>query len=302
MKLTNIVFTRNRPLQLEAYLRSFHRFYPEGAFNTIILHRVDLFGEQYEELFRTFRGCRVIREDDFNRDFLQILSGVETEYVNFGTDDVVYFDSVDLDIVESTFKTFENSIFGFSLRMSPESISGTRIRSHRIDDREVYSVNWKTAKDKTARYPFELNGTIYRTKLVGEIVSHICSDKVALRKIFAENSPLTRIMNKIFPMKSFLLLLNAFRNPNSLEGYGYRWVKTHRRRYPSELFFHGLCCSAIQVNIVNTIVNNPIDGGEAYTVESLNREFKRGHRFDVDFMIRNKPQETHVGKEFFRLT
>jgi hypothetical protein len=301
MKLTNIVFTRNRPLQLEGYLESFYRFMLSESVQTYILYKPDLFGEQYEEVFQKFDNCRVIREKDFNHDFLDILAQVATEYINFGTDDVVYFDSVALDIVEKTFKEFSKEIFGFSLRMNPQGISERLICTHEINGQEVYSVNWKKAKDRTARYPFELNGTIYRTVLARKIISHVSHDKEVLKKIFEKDSLRVAILSKIFSMKNFLVLLEAFRNPNSLEGHCYRSIKMHKSKYPKKLFFQKLFCSAIQVNIVNTAVNNPIDGSHEHTVEALNEKFKEGHRLDIDYLIKNKPQQTHVGKESFRL-
>lgn len=299
--ITNIVFTKNRPLQLEGYLESFYRFMPKENVATYILYKEELFGEQYEEVFRKFNHCRVIREKDFNRDFLEILSRVETDYINFGTDDVVYFDSVDLRVVEETFRKFGDDIFGFSLRMSPHSIQEKRIDPSTIHGADVFSVDWKRAADKTARYPFELNGTIYRTALVREIISHVCRDKAVLKRIFAKDSLRVRSLRKIFPMKNFLILLNAFCNPNSLEGHCYRWVKTHKRSYPGKLFFQKLCSAAIQVNIVNTVVDNPIDGLPEHTVVALNEKFTQGCRFDIDFLVKNKPRQTHCGKEVFRL-
>jgi hypothetical protein len=301
MKLTNIVFTRNRPLQLEGYLQSFYRFMPRESVQTCILYKPDLFDEQYSEVFQRFSHCRVFREKEFNSDFLSILEQVETEYMNFGTDDVIYFDSVDLDVIRGVFEEFPEEAFGFSLRMSPESIDEKEIYSHKVDKHNVYSVNWKRTNDKTARYPFELNGTIYRTELVKEIISHFSKDKEVLKKIFNKDSVRVRILSKVFPMKNFLALLETFHNPNNLEGHCYRWVKKHKYRYRKKLFFQKLCCSAIQVNLVNTTVKNPIDGSQEHRVEALNEKFKQGYKFDIEALERNKPERTHVGREKFVL-
>ena len=102
-------------------------------------------------------------------------------------------------------------------------------------------------------------------------------------------------------MKNFLILLETFHNPNNLEGHCYRWVKKHNRRYREKLFFQKLCSAAIQVNTVNTAVNNPIDGGDEYTVESLNEEYKLGFRFNIEAVEKNKPSKTHVGRHYFNL-
>lgn len=301
MKLTNIVFTRNRPLQLEGYLESFYRFIPSDSIITYILYKEELFNDEYEEVFSKFNNCKVIRESDFNCDFLKLLSEIKTEYINFGTDDVVYFDSVDLNVVKASFEEYQNQIFGFSLRMDPDIIKEQNINTYKINGQDIYCVNWKKTKDKNAKYPFELNGTIYKTKLVREIISHISEDKVFLKKVFAKDSLRIKILSNIFRMKNFLILLETFHNPNNLEGHCYRWIKTHKKRYPDLIFFQNLCSSAIQVNIVNTAIPNPIDGGEEYTIESLNSKFKNGYRIDIDYLVTNKPQNTHIGKEYFRL-
>lgn len=301
MKLTNIVFARNRPLQLEGYLESFYRFIPRENVYTYILYKEELFSDQYKEVFSKFDNCVVIRESSFNYDFLKLLTEIKTEYINFGTDDVVYFDSVNLDIVEEIFKEYKKQIFGFSLRMNPETIQEKNINKYKVKNQDIYSVNWKKTKDNTAKYPFELNGTIYKTNLVKEIISNIDNDKVFLKKVFTKDSLRVKILSNIFKMKNFLALLQTFHNPNNLEGHCYRWVKTHKNRYPDLVFFQNLCSSAIQVNIVNTAIDNPIDGGKEFTIESLNSKFKQGYRIDVDFLIQNKPNHTHIGKEYFRL-
>ncbi|MCK5342234.1 MAG: hypothetical protein KAR20_02455, partial [Candidatus Heimdallarchaeota archaeon] len=87
-----------------------------------------------------------------------------------------------------------------------------------------------------------------------------------------------------------------------LEGHCYRWVKTHKRKYPSKIFFQKLCSSAIQVNIVNTVVDNPIDGAQEHTVEALNEKFKEGYRLDISSLKKNKPSQTHAGRKHFKLT
>jgi hypothetical protein len=186
--------------------------------------------------------------------------------------------------------------------MSPGSIHKAEIHSHKINEHNVYSVNWKRAKDKTARYPFELNGTIYRTELVKEIISHFSKDRKVLKKIFNKDSIRVRILSKVLSMKNFLTLLETFHNPNNLEGHCYRWVKKHKHRYRKKLFFQKLCCSAIQVNLVNAVVDNPIDGSQEHTAEALNEKFKEGYRLDISYLEENKPRETHTGKKDFKLT
>jgi hypothetical protein len=102
-------------------------------------------------------------------------------------------------------------------------------------------------------------------------------------------------------MKDFLISLETFHKPNTLEGYCCRWCKNHRRKLPSHLYFQKFCASAIQINIVNTEIDNPIFGGREHTVEVLNEKYRDGCRFDIEAIRKNKPCHTHVGLEFFAL-
>jgi len=77
-------------LQLDGYLRSLYRHMPEEKIQTYILYKVDLFDEEYSELFARFPDAVVIREKDFAGDFMGLFERLDTRYVLFGTDDVVY--------------------------------------------------------------------------------------------------------------------------------------------------------------------------------------------------------------------
>ena len=38
------------------------------------------------------------------------------------------------------------------------------------------------------------------------------------------------------------------------------------------------------------------------SVEHLNEKYKQGYRFDIDFVVNNKPTKTHCEQELFKLT
>jgi len=300
--ISNIVFTKNRPLQLEAYLASLYRHLPEELIQTYIVYKADRFGEQYAELFHRFSRCFVIKEQDFYRDFMNLIEQIDTKYILFGTDDVVYYDSVNFAVIDETFSKFTKEIFGFSLKLHPQSLrmENEIIVETVINGENIYYVNWKNAKSRNAKYPFELDSTLYRTTLVREIITHIAAERPVLKKVFQEGSLQVKILSHIISMKNFLASMETFHCPNTLEGYGYRWCKTHKSKMPEFLYFQKLCASAIQVNIVNTSVNNPTDGSSEHTIEALNEKYKQGFRFDIEAIERNRPKATHVGREYFR--
>lgn len=301
--ISNIVFTRNRPLQLEAYLESLYRHIPENLLNTYVIYKVELFDEQYSELFKRFSNCIVIREQNFHGDFMKLLEHIDTKYILFGTDDVVYYDSVDFAVIDETFKRFPSDIFGFTLKFSIESLrdGGDKATEVTVAGQSVYKVNWKNAQNRHAKYPFELNSTVYKTALVKDILSYVGRERPLLKKIFPKESLRVNFLRKILSMKDFLISLETFQDPNSLEGYCCRWCKNHKPKFASYLFFQKLCASAIQVNRVNTTTANPVDGSSEHTIEELNNKYKQGYRLDVEMIERNKPTTTHIGRRYFRI-
>lgn len=301
--ISNIVFTRNRPLQLEAYLQSLYRHMPKEQIQTYILYKVDLFDEQYSELFEQFSDCIVIREKNFHDDFMSLFERIDTKYILFGTDDVVYYDSVDFAVVDKIYDKFPEDVFGFSLRLDPTSLSieSEQISEMEINGQNIRKVNWKKAKSRNAKYPFELNSTVYTTALVKEILCYVGRERPLLKKIFPKESLCVNFLRHILPMKNFLASLETFHDPNTLEGYCYRWCKMHKSRFPSYLYFQKPCASAVQVNRVNTSIDNPVNGSNEHTVEVLNEKYKQGYSLDIDFLRSHKPVTTHVGSNYFRL-
>lgn len=299
--LSNIVFTKNRPLQLQAYLKSSQICFPPERVHTYILWKPELFDTEYQQVFDEFPNCRVIRETNFHDDFVRLINELDTEYVNFGTDDVVYYDRVELDVVKKTFEIFSGSIFGFSLRISPQNlIDPKECVSSQVAGQTVWQIDWTKTQDKTAGYPFELNGTVYKTELVREILKTVSKEHPRMKKLLYE-SWVGKIISLFSSLKNFKPYVYTYRTPNSLEGLCARWCKAHKSRFPKDLFFQKLCASAIQVNIVNTEIDNPVDGGEKYSVEELNKQFTAGYRLDIQALKENKPQTTHAGKDCFQL-
>src|SRR4030042_4198111 len=109
--ISNILFTKNRPLQLDAYLQSLYKHLTAEILQTYVLYKQELFDEEYKQLFSKYKCCEVINENEFHRDFLNILDKIDTKYILFGIDDVVYFDSTSLEVIDQTFSQFSDDIF-----------------------------------------------------------------------------------------------------------------------------------------------------------------------------------------------
>jgi hypothetical protein len=300
--LSNIVFTRNRPLQLAGYLESFLRHMGSAVERVYILYKRELFEAEYAQVFAEFPQCRVIVETDFHDDFLAVLGQVDTPYLMFATDDVVYFDAIDFATVGQVLAGCKEA-FGFTLKFGPEYFADRRdaISEQAVGGHQVYRVDWTTARDAAAQYPWELNSTVYSTAFVREFVRPFAQDKPRLKKVFAPDSLALKLAGLVVSRKRLLYAVNTFHDPNYLEGLGHRRCRRHKSRLPPYLYFQRFCAATLQINRVNTVIANPVYGGAEHSVETLNEKFRQGYRLDTAYLETNRPTYLRSGSEFFRL-
>ncbi len=301
--ITNIVFTKNRPLQLHAYLESLYQCFPAEKIQTYIVYKPELFGEEYESLFKKYPDCVVVKEEDFHCDCLNIIDQADTKYILFGIDDVVFFDSVDMAVVEQTFDQHGKNILAFTLRFSPELLKDSNdvIDEFIVNNQKVYRLNWTKGQTPHSRYPFELCCTIYETKMIKKIISGTMNNNKIIKKMFAPSSLIIKVLKKTKFARKILKSFGYFFSPNTLESWPCRWCQKHAEQLPTYTYFQKLCATAIQVNMVNTSTVNTFNGGDKHTVEALNDKYQQGYRFDIGFMTDNKPKQLSGGPEFFRL-
>ena len=304
--ISNIVFTKNRPLQLDAYLGSLYRYFPAELIQTYIICKVELFGNEYESLFRKYPACIVVKENDFHSDFLSILNNINTKYILFGIDDVVYFDAVDFNVIDETFREHSGDILGFSLRFGPEAEllkdGSDRIIDITVAGQTIYRLDWKNGQTPHTRYPFELCSTFYSSDLVKKVISSTMNNNPLIKKLFSPGSVLIKTLAKILSTRPVLKSFGFFYSPNTLESWPCRWCQNHKEQMPSFFYFQKLCARPIQVNMVNASNKNELEESDEYTVESLNDKYKNGYRLDIDYVCSNKPRGLHCGEEYFKLT
>lgn len=306
--ISNIVFTKNRPLQMHSYLLSLYKSLPENFIQTYIIYKKDLFDRQYQQLFEKYPNCVVIYEKNFHDDLVNLINSLTSKYVLFGTDDVVLFDSIDLNIINETFENSPNDILGFSLRLSLEyaKSSPDKVEEVKAAGQTVYKVNWKKSRTANLKYPFEVDATIYKTELVKKIINAIAKEHRLLKKIFDPDSLRIRTLKKVISMKNFLASLETFYNPNTLETLGYRWCKNHKNKIPDYLFFKKICAIALQINTVNAvkeidIEKHSIKSKSGSNIEELNEMYKQGFLVDIDHIAQLKPILALCNDEFFKL-
>ncbi len=300
--IANVVFTKNRPLQLAGYLESLYRFLPREQMRTHILYKPELFEAEYESVFRRFENCRVIMEKNFHKDLLDILKQLDTKYVLFGIDDVVYFCGVDLSVVYKTFEAYSDEAFGFSFRLGAESVdSCEQLEKFEVGGEQIYSLDWRGGRTADTRYPFELCATMYRTGLIQEVLKGTMSRNFLARSLFSPNSATIRFLGRMFSRRSILKKFGYFYSPNTFESWNCRWCQRHGESLPGRLFFQEQCAAAVQVNMVNVSTRAIFEGEDDFTVHALNEKYKDGYRLDIDFVAAKRPTNPHCGREFLRL-
>lgn len=302
--ISNIVFTKNRPLQLDAYLEGLFRHFSPELIQTHIIYKPELFEEEYQQLFQKYPNCIVIRESNFHNDFLKLLNQINTKYVLFGIDDVVYFDTVGFEIIDETFNRFGKDIFGFSLRLTAENVKNgsDTIGETIVAGQTVYSLNWTQGQTPSTRYPFELCATIYQTALVKRIINSTINNSPIIKKLFSPGSALIKVLAKVISTRPILKSFGYFYSPNTLESWNCRWCQHHSDQLPAFLHFQKPCASAIQVNTVNVTNRKTFDSSADYSVKTLAEKYKQGYRLDINSIARDKPTGTHSGWKHFKLT
>lgn len=302
-KIGNIVFTRNRPLQLEAYLRSLYRYFSQELIETHVVYKAERFGEEYEQVFRAFPDCLVIREQDLHAEIMGILERTQTEYILFGVDDTVFFDSVRFEVIEETFSRHRDDVFGFTLRFGPDSVA---VRNDEVETlsaagEPIYRLNWKKGQHAHSRYPFELGCTFYRTDLVRKILRQSMSSSRLAARWFGPSSALIRMLRPLGRARSTLKRFGYFFSPNTLESWPCRWCRQHQEGLPDYTYFQQACAVAIPVNLVNTSTENKHFGTDEHTVEALNEKYRQGYVVDIDHVAARRPTEPHGDRDLFRL-
>ncbi|MGH2272633.1 hypothetical protein ACQ9LF_12615 [Anaerohalosphaeraceae bacterium U12dextr] len=304
-RISNIVFTKNRPLQLHGYLESLQRFGSPQAIQTYIIYKPDLFDAEYELCFRSFPDCVVVREASFHLDFLRLIEQIQTEYILFGIDDFAYFDNIGFDFIDSAFAKIGQELFGFSLRLDsqqmPEDFAAGSVRPVEVQGQTLYALDWTKGQTPSTRYPFELCATVYRTQDLRRLFSRVVSHHWIANRYFRPGSKAARVYGYFFNLRNLYKRLGFFYNPNTLESWCCRYVQRHPDAFGHLLAYRSICGTAIQVNMVNTTTVNEWDDSAKLTVEVLAEKYRQGWRLDLDSLAADKPGRTHSGPERFKL-
>lgn len=283
-----IVFSKDRPLQLDAYLASLLHC---GKLDPSDVSAVYVPDPCYEPLIADWPQVNWVAEAD---GFFSALKGIidaldDDELLMFGCDDVVFFRDFDVAQIKQHMKDHPD-VLGLALRLGTNVVGwpNTQPNAEKRGDLWVWDTD---AQKKHWRYPFELMGTVYRSSLV----------------------------------KRILEVGGPFRGPNDFEGIGMRLCSGPRmpmrrklmralRGKPAEVGENQRIadgrlmmldgpnhCAAQDVNLVQSIVANTIQGTDEHDIDTLKQKYADGYRIDWRSMQGIVPDDCFIGDRYWKL-
>ncbi|MGO9178336.1 MAG: glycosyltransferase family 2 protein [Candidatus Limnocylindrales bacterium] len=246
-----LVFSKDRPLQLDAALRSLKLDCDAlDPASVRVLYRTStpFFASQYRVLANQHADLAFVREQGFKADLMRLVDG--SRYVFFVVDDTLFVRQFS---VAQAIRALESEpgCLGVSLRLGrntrycytvdklqqPPAFEGL--------DSGLLSFDWTQAEHDFG-YPLEISSSIYRTE-------------------------------DLLPLLAEL----EYQNPNTLEAALAARAASFRANLPRLACYQQSVAFSVPANLVQTAWRNRVDGRPELTVEALGRAFNQGQRLDV---------------------
>ncbi len=161
---TVIIFSKDRPMQLHAYLESLLLFSDCRQENIYVLYK-EVPPICYCKVIGSFPKVNWLSETDFEQQVRKIVDEAE-DTIMFGCDDVLFLDCFSLDEMRN-FLLENEEVFGFSVRIGKNI--GPFPRKIRKHDGDICDWVWKGERTHYG-YPWELDCTLYRKEDVQSII------------------------------------------------------------------------------------------------------------------------------------
>ena len=257
-----VIFSRDRPLQLEGLLRSFALHCRDAHQAPVhVLYTVSKPDCQrhYEQVSVECPWAHFLKEENFRADLLQRLQGAE--HVFFLVDDTLIVRHFELREVLQALQQNPEAL-GFSFRLGRNTV-----HCYPFDKPQAPPIfeplpngmvrfAWPEA-ELDFGYPLELSSSLYRVKDILPLLDQI-----------------------------------EFTNPNTLEGQLAEQASRCQAQ-PFLLCFPQSAAFSLPLNRVQNVNNNRASNAPACSVEALERSFAEGQRLDVDSYTEFVPNACH---------
>lgn len=258
-----IVFSKDRPLQLHAYLESLLRFSDIKESHITVLY-CETEGVRYQKIKENFPQVTWVKEETFENDLKQLITDAD-DYIMFGCDDVVFTRQFCL-IEAASYLADNPKVFGYSVRLGDNIIPRPQNLS---TDNNVFEWKWN-CEYQHYNYPWELDCTLYR--------------KEDVLKLTMEEE-------------------NVIKNPNYYEAMLTPENREKRIMRPHMACHAGSSCAiVITVNRVQDTHQNGFDDSMLTDIYSLDRLYNdEDNTLDIEKIAAIKNHVIHVGAEYFIL-
>lgn len=246
-----VVFSKDRPLQLEATLSSLLRRCtdPERMRAAVLYTTSSAYQEGlYQELRREYPGVVFRRERWFRQDVLTLVA--KTEFVAFVVDDAMFVRQFSVRTVMDELRS-DGMAIGFSLRLGTNTTycypldAEQGLPEFEARGSGVLAYRWSGASHDFG-YPFDLSSSVYRTRDIEPL----------LRRI-------------------------RFDNPNTMEAQLAAGASGSGSAHPRLLCFDRSVAFCIPANLVQTVVKNRAGVRAGESAANLADAYERGCRVDM---------------------
>jgi hypothetical protein len=257
-----ITFSKDRPLQIQAYLESLLYFSEIDQSRITVLYK-ETPEINYNKIIKQFSQVCWIKEEFFYTDLLKIINQ-SCEFIMFGCDDVVFKDHIDFPNAINILKS-NDQIFGFSTRLGENILP---LPSFLRKFNKHLEWDWQNADTNHWNYPWELDATIYRKSDILNIVS--------------------------------MLNPRIITNPNFLEGEVAIHPEYINKKLLAS--FSKSKCIVLTINRVQDDFLNEFDNTFSSDTQTLYKLYMHGTKIDFITISKKENDHIHVGTEFFKLS
>lgn len=250
-----IIFSKDRPIQLDLLLRSMET-YVHGPMQCLVITK----GNCYQRVFAKHSWAIEHKQTRFSQDLVNCLSHLQNRHVMFLVDDTVFVQHVNLARVEE--RIVRHDAIGYSLRLG-NNVNYCYMHDEdqklvdATDHGDYLSFNWKR-QEYDWGYPMDVSSSVFNLSAMYQLT---CK-------------------------------LGDIANPNQFEAYLASVVTKDVARRSILLCEKQSAAYSIPLNLVQTqYIGNRHDG--TYTVEHLLHLWETGHRISLD-KIPRIPNSVHM--------
>ena len=265
-RLKVVIFSKNRPLQLDLCLRSFQKFCGDARIQDVsVLYKAD---EGYQSSYETLKiensVYGYLEETNFQQNVLDLLEG--HEQVLFVTDDSIWVSRFNL-IEPSKLLTKNSDMLGFSFRLGKNvtycySLNQNQlIPNYEVVKKDIIKYCW-TSGELDFNYPLEISSSLFLTKIIQKCLKN-----------------------------------SVFNNPNMLEDV----LANSRRLFLERPWIMSYEQSVAFGNPLNDVAKhgNRFSQKEKFSAEEMLTKYQNGFRVNLDILDGFVPVAPHQEFELY---